>query len=135
MGLLPYFDRCSFLHAMYTFSVPGLCVLTAAIRCLVAVIDFSGLNLLQPGSVANVSSPINITGPFYDVLLPTSNANVQCNAASYGQTLIQASCENALQKISTSTTQYTVAERGSGSRPRMALPNRWSGGKSWQNEI
>ncbi|KAL8821637.1 MAG: hypothetical protein Q9191_007269 [Dirinaria sp. TL-2023a] len=62
----------------------------------------------------------------YDVFPALLSADPVCDRNRYGENLDRASCDEALEKIGSTMTIFTVAQRGSPYRPFMKLPNRWS---------
>ena len=82
--------------------------------------DADGTSLLSLYS-ANPNSQL------YDVFpAGISNNNVQCDGSRYGVNIDRAACQDALQRIGTSPAIITVAQRGTGRRPQITLPNRYS---------
>lgn len=92
-------------------------------------IDLSGdpaSDVITPLVVYNNSLTLtNTTTPQYDIFPATTNAFVQCNSGRYGVNLDRSACLDAVAKIGNDPTQFTVAQRGLGRRPAVALPNRW----------
>ena len=78
----------------------------------------------------NGSFQVKTNSTFYDVFPAAINANVQCDGARYGQQVDRVACQDALHKIGTALDYLTVAQRGMGRRPMMALPQRYSSSKN-----
>ena len=72
----------------------------------------------------------NTTGVQYDVIPSVTSNAVICDGSSYGVNLDRSACDNAIARVGSDATSFSVAQRGLGRRPNVALPNRYSSCKT-----
>ena len=96
-------------------------------------VTFSLLETSPQNTTNQVDSPAlristqNDTGSSYDVLPTAFSPIIQCEPGSYGVNLDLSACNNALISFLVDPTRpQSTAQRGSGKRPNIVLPNRYS---------